>query len=109
MTRTELGKIKSAQFGWGGYNEAMVGATFVLGGESWGVGDHWGAWGVERTEHCRWTEDDRLRQLGEVCVRLAALLKSARKDDVSRLPGTPVEATFDGNMLKSWRVLEEVL
>lgn len=109
MTRTELGKIKTAQFGWGGYNESMVGVTFDLGGAGWGVGDHWGAWGTERTEYCKWTEDERLRQLGEVCMRLAALLKAAKVEHVANLPGTPVEVTFEGNTLKSWRVLEEML
>ena len=28
---------------------------------------------------------------------------------VAQLIGTPVEVTFDGNRLKEWRVLEEVL
>ena len=109
MTRIELGKIKSASFGWGGYGDGMVGVTFDLGGVAWGVGDHWGAWGIEHTQYCKWTEDERLRQLGEVCMRLAKVLTQAKKTDVAELRGTPVEVTFDENKLVSWRVLEEVL
>lgn len=105
----QLGKIKKAAFGWGGYDEAMVGLTVTLGGELWGVSDFWGAWGVEHTEFCKWTEVERRQQLGDVCMRLSELLTKAKVDSVEKLAGIPVEVIFDGNLLKSWRVLEEVL
>jgi len=107
--QTHLGKIKKAAFGWGGYNESMIGLTVTLGGESWGVGDFWGAWGVQHTEFCKWTEDERRQQLGDTCMRLSELLNKAKVDSVEKLVGTSIEATFDGNLLKSWRVLGEVL
>jgi hypothetical protein len=109
MTRTELGKIRKAAFGWGGYGDGMIGISFDLGGNVWGVGDHWGAWGIEHTQYCKWTEEDRLKQLGEVCMRLGALLTKAKATDIVGLIDIPVEVTFDGNKLISWRVLEEVL
>lgn len=109
MTRTELGSIQSIKFGWGGYQDAMLGLSVTLGGKSWGAGDFRGAWGIERSDHCKWSESDRLTQLGETCMYLKELLKSANKQTVDELQGIPIEATFDGNKLVSWRVLEEVL
>lgn len=109
MERKELGQIQKASFGWGGYQDVMIGLTFTLGDKSWGVTDHRGMWGTERSERAEWTEESRLRQLGEVCMWLRDILKAAKKPDVEALPGTPIEATFDGNKLVSWRVLTEVL
>lgn len=107
--RTELGSIRSIKFGWGGYQDTMFGLSVTLGGKSWGVGDFKGAWGVEHSEHCKWTEADRLTQLGEACMYLKRLLQEADKQSVDQLHGVPIEATFDGNKLVSWRILEEVL
>ena len=42
-------------------------------------------------------------------MRISALLGDAKKTEVSRLAGVPVEVEFNGNVLKSWRVLKEVL
>jgi hypothetical protein len=36
-------------------------------------------------------------------------LKDAKVNSVDELKGKPVEVTFDGNMLKEWRILTEVL
>lgn len=58
--RKELGKIKSASFGMGGYQEAMIGLTLTFGGASWGVSTFLGGWGIERSDYCKWTEADRL-------------------------------------------------
>lgn len=108
-TRTELGSIKKASFGFGGYQDAMIGLSITLGGKSWGCGDFKGEWSIERTEHCKWTEESRLRGLGEACMFLCDLLKKARVNSVADLAGVPIEAMFDSNKLVSWRVLEEVL
>lgn len=106
-----VGKIKSARFGEGGYQECCIGVQFDLGSEKdcWGVGDFWGAWSIERSANCKWTEADRIKQLGEMVMRLNAVLKEAKARGVDDLVGVPVEVTFDGNTLKEWRVLTEVL
>jgi hypothetical protein len=109
MMRTELGRIQKASFGYGGYQDAMLGLSLTLGGKSWGVSDFKGAWGIERSEYCKWTEEDRLRQLGEACMFLREILQKAGKQTVDDLVGVPIEATFESNTLKSWRVLDEVL
>jgi hypothetical protein len=40
---------------------------------------------------------------------VSKLLKEAKVDSVDKLKGKPVEVTFEGNTLKSWRILTEVL
>lgn len=109
QTRTELGSIQKITFGWGGYQDVMLGINITLGGKSWGVGDFKGAWGVEWTDRCKWTEEDRRQELGEACMFLRDLLTKAKVQTLDQLQGIPIEATFDGNTLKSWRVLDEVL
>jgi hypothetical protein len=109
MERKELGKIKSATFGMGGYQECQIGLWLTLGGESWGVTAGEGAWGIERSDHCKWTEADRLTEAGKAAMKLAKLLQTAHRYAVQDLVGLPVEVTFDGNVLKDWRLLTEVL
>ena len=105
----KLGKIRAVSFGAGGYQDAMIGISFTLGGESWGVCDFWGEWSMERDEYCKWTDQDRINTLGTVVMRINALLKEAKKSNINGLQGIPVEATFSGNALQSWRVLTEVI
>lgn len=107
--RKELGCIKKCHFGHGGDQDAQIGISFDLGGEGWGVGDFWGAWAIKWYEQCQWTEESRIKELGTVCMQINELLQKAKCQSVEDLPGTPIEVTFDGNLLRSWRVLTEVL
>lgn len=109
MERKDLGRIERAEFGWGGYQDAMLGLSLTFAGKAWGVSHFDGTWGTKRSEHAQWTEESRVTQLGEVVMRLKDTLKAAKVDSVSKLVGKPVECTFEGMTLKSWRVLEEVL
>lgn len=109
MSRKELGKIKSATFGLGGYQECQIGFWLTLGGEGWGVSAGSGAWATERTKHCKWTEEDRALGLAQAAMKLADTLRLAKKERVQDLVGVPVECTFEGNVLEEWRVLTEVL
>lgn len=110
IERKELGKIKTATFGLGGYQDCQIGFWLTLGGDSWGVSaGKSGAWALERDKYCKWTEEDRRAALADSAWELAQTLKQAKVNSVQELVGTPIEATFDGNMLKSWRVLTEVL
>jgi hypothetical protein len=109
MVEKLLGKITKAEFGWGGYNDAMLGLTLSFASNSSGVSFHRGDWGVECTEHCRWTEAERLNGLGKAIMYLGTILTNAKKQSVHQLVGTPVELTLEGNLLKDWRVLTEVL
>ena len=108
----KLGKIQSVRFGHGGYQDACIGLSVTLGDGSWGVSDFKGTWDpeiIKCTEHTKWTEEDRTNNIGEAVRFVSKLLKEAKVDSVDKLKGIPVEATFDGSMLKEWRVLSEVL
>ena len=96
-TNKKLGKIRRVMVGLGGYQGAMLGVGFELGGEHWGVHTGWtGSWcpGI--------VDPSAMRLIGET-------LRKANKNDVSELAGVPVEVEFDGQVLVSWRVLKEVL
>lgn len=108
--RTELGKIQKIRYGKCGYQEAMLGLSITLGGEGWGVGaDKPGAWTMERTSSTKWTEEDRIKGLGENAMFIFGLLQDAKVDFLDQLVGKPVQCTFNGNVLDSWRILKEVL
>lgn len=107
-----LGKIESIRFGVGGYQDCQLGVHVTLGNGSWGVGDSRSVWDPERikcSEHAKWTEEDRDKGMTEVMRYLSTLLKDAKVDSVDQLKGKPVEVTFEGNLLKEWRILTEVL
>lgn len=104
--RKELGKIKRVDFGFGGYQEVMLGAHFVLGGSDWGVGDSWCFFSPDLKD----ASEDALKFFGSVCVRLGTLLREAQVENLKELLGVAVEVTFEDNgKLHSWRILKEVL
>jgi hypothetical protein len=108
----KFGKILSVNFGIGSYQDSMIGLHVTLGDNVWGVGYSHSAWDAESikwSENCKWTEDDRDKQYADILRYLSKLLKDAKVDSVDKLKGIPVEVTFDGNLLKEWRVLTEVL
>lgn len=106
-----IGKIKSISFGLGGYQDAQIGVSVTLGSdtESWSVGDFRGYWAMNRDDHCKWSEEDRIEHLGGVCLWVRNLLNFAKKQRLDQLAGVPVEVTFDGNTLKDWRILTEAI
>jgi hypothetical protein len=108
-----LGRIESVKFGLGGYQGAMLGLHVTLSSRSgWGVNDSRANWDAEQiscTEHSKWSESDRDGWYAEIMRYVSTLLKEAKVNSVDELKGTPIEATFDGNMLKEWRILTEVL
>ena len=106
-----LGKISSATFGYGGYQDAQFGLSIGIEAPGWGVGDFKGAWStdIKVDKHTQWTEEDRSKHFADTMRFLNDLLRKAKVRDVSKLRGIPVEVEFDGTLLKSWRILEEVL
>ena len=106
-----IGKIKKISFGFGGYQDAQLGVSVELGSdkESWGVNDFRGFWGTDRSTSCKWTEKDREIALGKMCMWVKDLITDSNKTKIDQLAGVPVEVTFDGNLLKEWRILTEVI
>lgn len=106
MTETKaLGRIVSAMFGWGGYQDTMIGLTVVLDCKSFRLSDFQG---VSPDGDIR-DFAVRVSGLGSTCLFLSRTLTQAKVKTVDKLVGVPVEVTLLGTALKSWRVLEEVL
>lgn len=107
----KIGKIQNIKFGKGGYQNAMIGISVDLGSDTkhWGVGDFKGAWGMERKFEMNWTEEDRIKQLGELVIWFNDLLEKAKVETLNELIGKPVEVTFEDDQLTEWRILSEVL
>jgi hypothetical protein len=112
MTRKELGKIKTVKIGLVGYNDAEFGIWFCL---SFGCSEvqtstaFWDYNKIKHNEGCKWTEEDRSRDCVEVVKYVSGLLEDADVLTVDQLKNIPIEAEFDGNLLKSFRILKEVL
>jgi hypothetical protein len=111
-TEKKLGKIESVKFGIGGYQDCQLGIHFTLGNGGWGVCDSKSAWDAERIEHTKytkWTEEDRDKDYAGIMRYLSKLMKDAKVTSVDQLKNKPVEVIFEGDMLKEWRILTEVL
>lgn len=109
MIEKKLGKIDRVSFGHGGYQDCMIGISFDFSCGPWTVSDFWGYWNLERTKKATWTEQDRVDNLGKMVMKINDLLSKAKVTSVDKLKGIPVEVTFEGQRLKEWRVLTEVL
>lgn len=109
MIDRRIGKVQKVRYGNGvGYQDAMTGIQFTLGSAGWGVIDSWAAW-TTYSEGASYSKEEWMLQHGKVTLRIADLLLQAKVDQVVDLKDIPVEVTFDGGILKSWRVLTEVL
>ena len=107
-TYTQLGKIQRVGLGKGGYDDAMFGVSFTLGGDGWGVQDFWGTW-ASYSPGAKYTQDDWMDGHVKSYFRLMDIMKFAKVSDISELEGIPVEVMFKNSALQSWRVLTEVL
>ena len=109
MVEKRLGWITSAKFGRGGYQDAEIGLSLAFGGDGWGVHTFFGAWFDGPTEFAKWTVEDQRGGFADAVELVRDTLRDAKRDHVSNLVGVPVELTFDGTVLLSWRVLTEVI
>ena len=106
----KFGKIQYVHYGFCGYQDAMLGLRVTLGGDGWGVGaDKPGHWTTRISNSTEWTEADRIQGFGKNANEILELLRDAKVQSVDQLKDIPVECTFEGNSLKSWRILKEVL
>ena len=108
----KLGKIDLVKFGLVGYQGAMLGLSITFNSGSYGVSSEKCTWDcnmVKHTDNCKWTEEDRSRQFDEIMRFISDLLYNAKVDNIMKLSGKPVELTFEGNLLKDWRILTECI
>lgn len=108
MLENKLGKIQSIGIGYGGYDDAMIGISVSLGNDSWGVSDFKGTW-ASRASGASWTKAHQIKRWGETVEWLKNLLDEAKVTNINQLKNVPVEVVFEGNTLKSWRILTEVI
>lgn len=107
-----LGKIKDVYYGHGGYQDAFLGLHLVFGGDGWGCGKSLTCpWDPEimSAEGKPWSEEERNALFAKGSREISSLLKKAKVSRIDKLVGIPVELVFDGDVLKSFRILEEVL
>lgn len=107
--RKELGKIESAKFGLGGYQGVQFGVWFCIKSEGGSACNGQGVWTSEITENTKCTEKDRGKTLEEIMRYVMDLLEKAKVKNFNDLVGVPVEAIYDGQCLKEWRILTEVV
>jgi hypothetical protein len=110
--KKRLGKIQKVRFGISSYQDGMIGLFLTLGDGSWGVTWSICAWDpclVKHSHHCKWTEEGRDKELAKIMREVSLYLSQAKVDNVNSLENIPVECTFDGTVLKEWRILTEVL
>ena len=108
MTK-EFGKITRVYVGMGGYQGVQFGIWFLFEGKGWGCGDGRGFWSFPPSSGAKWTVEDQTKAFGEMSHYIIGLLEQAKKTKVEDLKDIPVECTFEGTRLASWRILEEVL
>ena len=115
---TKLGKIKSAQFGIGGYQDAQAGFTFEVGGDGWGtivsMGMVWAHLSKEEAladKNIKWAHEDRLKCIGENGWTVIELMKAAKVSSLSKLVGIPVKVFFESENGRNqgFEILKEVL
>lgn len=108
-----IGKINYISLGYGGYQDAQFGLNIDLSSkkDGWGVCDFKGFWSIDTKcdKRCKWTEKDRDESFTKTMRLINKLLSQSNKKSLDQLKGVPVEVTFDGNLLKDWRILTEVL
>lgn len=108
MMEKYLGKIESVSVGFGGYDDAMFGASFTLSFDGYVSQDFKGTWATH-SESCKWTLEDQRETFGEVMYFLRDLCQQAKVKNVHDLKGKPIEVCLKGGATKSWRILTEVI
>lgn len=109
-----LGKISAIGLGIGGYQDVMFGLRVELSFDGCsGIADWKGTWcpgKVDPDKHTKWTECQRNEIFAETMRFIAKLLVDSKKTDMHLLVGVPVEVEIhEFNLLKSWRILTEVI
>lgn len=61
------------------------------------------------SEGKEWEEEDRTEKYAEIVKTISVLLSTAKVSDIKDLVGIPVEVSFNGSLMESWRILVEVL
>ncbi len=107
--KKEFGRIIKVGYGFGGYQDVEFGASFTLGTDALQVRDFWGVFSNEVPEDANWTDADQTKIFADTIRRIISIMRKARVQEIHDLINTPIELIYDGNMLKRWRILTEVI
>lgn len=99
----QLGKIEKCFIGFGGYDDAMFGITFIFTTQIGSVQDFINTGFVDSKK----LDTDLVKV--KFVDSIIQILKEAKINHVNELINKPVEILFDNNRLVSWRILTEVL
>lgn len=105
----KLGKINKVKFGHVGYQECQMGLSleFKIGTHG-AVGS--GVYGGFASTPSDSGDMDKTKEAhAKMVLGVAKIMSESNVDDIMDLIDLPVELTFDGNVLKDWRILTEVL
>ena len=108
----KLGKISNIKFGYGGYQDVMLGLKISFEMQGSGVCDFKGFWDYNLIDHspsCQWSEAERDAFFVDLVKQISNLLNDAKVSSLDKLKNKPVELTFEGNTLRDWRILTEVI
>lgn len=105
---TYLGKIRDVKLGTGGYQDAMFGFSFDLGGDGFGCSDFWGTWSI-RPKDAEWSIADQQSIFAGSMMKVKNLMADAKVESFSELKNKPIKIIFKDGILNSWSILTEVL
>jgi len=104
-----IGKITSVCFGFGGYQDVQFGISIGVDTESGCACTGIWVWTSKPDKHTKWTIIDQNNYYAKIMRYIIKLMKDAKVDNIEDLKGKPIEATWDGQYLKSIRILTEVI
>jgi len=108
MTGKELGKITKARYGLGGSHDSQFGLSLEFASGNSCVATFIGAW-ADYPPFAKYSAEEWRESHADSTIQIKEIFAQAKVDDVSKLVGKPVELTFEGNILRDWRILTEVL
>lgn len=80
---TRIGKITSARYGFGGYQDAQFGFWLVFEGSGWGCGTGESFWGIGPSECAKWSIKDQDAAFAKTARLVAETLRKAKKNTSS--------------------------
>lgn len=107
MSETKFGKINSVRFGQCYDRPFLFGIFFDLSFDGYGASFNES---YNISPDCKWScEGEKRAAFMAMCEYVNGLLNDAMVNYVDELKGKPIEVTVENHMVKSFRILTEVL
>ena len=104
-----IGKITHVNFGFGGYQDVQFGISISISTESGCATTGKWMWTSEPDKYSKWNVQDQDNAYAKTMRYIIKLMVDAKVSKIEDLKGMPIEATWDGMMLKEVRILTEVI